>query len=379
MKIGYDAKRLYKNFTGLGNYSRTLAGNLQLYYPENEYYLYTPAIRRNEITAAFLNNTAFHTVIPQGKFKGWWRTSGIKKDLKRDQIDIFHGLSHEIPLHIQHTGIRSVVTIHDIIYRTFPDMYSLIDRKIYDFKFKYACRHADKIIAISECTKNDIIRFFGIPESKIAVIYQSIQPIFYKMQEAGESRKKIDHFTIPQDYLLYVGSVNSRKNLLGIVKALHLLPPSLQLPLVIIGNGRNYKKQVEEYASAHQLNNRLIWLNNLNDSSILQAFYQNARIFIYPSFYEGFGLPVTEALLSKVPVITSSVSSLPEAGGAYCYYVNPSRPEEIAEGIQKILEDSALRNTLTEGGFQFAHKQFDPRLLTQKVHDIYRELVSLRS
>lgn len=379
MKIGYDAKRLYKNFTGLGNYSRTLVGNLQLFYPENEYYLYTPDIRQNEVTDSFLNNAAFHTVMPRGKLKGWWRTSAIKKDLKKDRIDIFHGLSHEIPLRMQHTGIRSVVTIHDIIYRTFPDMYSLIDRKIYDFKFKYACRHADKIIAISECTKKDIIRFFGIPESKIAVIYQAIQPIFYQMQEAGEAREKVERFHIPPDYLLYVGSVNSRKNLLGIVKALRLLPSHLQLPLVIIGNGRGYKKQVEEYASAHRLSQRLIWLNNLTDSSVLQAFYQSARIFIYPSFYEGFGLPVTEALLSKVPVITSSVSSLPEAGGDYCYYVNPSQPEEIAEGIRKIIEDPTFCNKLTAGGYEFAHRQFDPRLLTQKVNDVYRELLSLRS
>lgn len=375
MRIGYDAKRLYKNFTGLGNYSRTLVSNLSRYYPENEYYLYTPDIRQNEITRSFLDHPAYRTVQPSGTLKSYWRSCSIKKDLKRDRIELFHGLSHEIPVRLHRSGIPSVVTIHDIIYRTYPHMFSAIDRAIYDIKFRYACKHADRIIAISESTKKDIMRYFGTPEEKIEVIYQAIQPVFYRLQEEAEVRRQTEIFRLPPDYLLYVGAVNSRKNLLGIVRSLALLPPDLQIPLVIVGNGGTYKKEVLRYAEDHHLSHLLIWANNLSDPGILQAFYQKARIFIYPSFYEGFGLPVTEALLSKTPVITSNVSSLPEAGGTHCLYVNPAEPEEIAEGIRKILTDDVLRNDMREKGYLFARKQFDPQRLTEQVGRLYAGLV----
>lgn len=375
MKIGFDAKRLFNNFTGLGNYSRTLVKNLKYYFPEDSYHLYTPKIRQDALTVPFLDLEKYHPVCHSGLLKSVWRTTGIKKDLQKDQIELYHGLSHEIPLGLDRTKIRSVVTIHDIIYRTYPDMYTAIDRKIYDYKFRYACKHTDKIIAISECTKQDIIRFFHTPAEKIEVIYQAIQPAFYNRQPEESAKAVIRKYHLPADYLLYVGAINSRKNLLGIVKALALLPVDLQIPLVIIGNGHQYKEEVLRYAEKAHLTKRLILLNNLHDPLELQALYQEARIFIYPSFYEGFGLPVTEALLSKVPVITSNRSSLPEAGGDAAYYINPDEPEEIADAIQKVLTDTELSQHMIEKGFAFAHHQFDVQQLTRQVHSLYEEIL----
>ncbi len=375
MKIGFDAKRLFNNFTGLGNYSRTLVKNLQLYHPEDLYYLYTPKIRQDSLTIPFLNAGEYRTVCHPGLLKSLWRTSGIKKDLKKDGIELYHGLSHEIPLGIDKTRIRSVVTIHDVIYLTYPDMYKAIDRAIYDYKFRYSCKHADKIIAISESTKRDIIRYYHIPEEKIEVIYQAIQPVFYNMQTEEAATDIVQKYHLPQDYLLYVGAINSRKNLLGLVKALALLPADLKIPLVIVGNGHQYKEEVLRYAEQAHLSDRLILLNNLHNPLELQAFYQKARIFIYPSFYEGFGLPVTEALLSKVPVITSNCSSLPEAGGDAAYYIQPEDPGEIAEAIQKILTDAEFSRKMTEKGYAFAHHQFNVEKLTEQVHTLYQETV----
>lgn len=375
MRIGFDAKRLYNNFTGLGNYSRTLVENLHHYFPEDEYYLYTPKVRQDIVTGPFLENPDYKTICHNGCFKSLWRTSGIKKNLKQDHINIYHGLSHELPLNIARTGIPSVVTIHDLIYRTYPDMFTAIDRAIYDYKFRYSCRHADKIIAISESTKQDIIKYFNIPEDKIKVIYQAIQPIFYTMQPGDTARQTVKKYNIPDDYLLYVGAINSRKNLLGIVKALALLPHDLQIPLVIIGNGREYKKEVLKYAASANLTNRLILINNLHDPKELQAFYQQARIFVYPAFYEGFGLPVTEALLSKVPVITSANSSLPEAGGPDCCYINPKQPTEIAGAITSLLSDNGKCLDMVEKGFSYAQTQFNVKQLTGQVHELYREIL----
>lgn len=375
MQIGFDAKRLYNNFTGLGNYSRTLLNNLSDFFPEDKYYLYTPKIREDIVTTPFLNSDKYNTFCYKGMFKSLWRSSGIKKNLYRDKIDIFHGLSHEIPVNIHKTGIRSVVTIHDVIFLTYPDMYTTIDRAIYNRKFRYACKNADKIIAISECTKQDIIRHFGTAEEKIEVIYQAIQPTFYSMQAGETAKATILKYKLPKDYLLYVGAINSRKNLLGIVKALKLLPADFQLPLVIIGNGHEYKTEVLKYAEQAGLTQRLILMNNIHDPKELQAFYQQARIFIYPSFYEGFGLPVTEALLSKVPVITSNQSCLPEAGGPDSCYVNPACPEEIAHAIVSVLSDDGKRLNMIEKGYQFAQEQFNTEKLTRQVHQLYQQIL----
>lgn len=376
MKIGFDAKRLYNNFTGLGNYSRTLLSNLNLYCPENDYYLYTPEVRHTPETDSFLNNPAYNTVLPDTRLKTFWRTCSVKKELQRDNIDIFHGLSHEIPLGIQHTGIKTVVTIHDIIYKTYPDMFPAIDRAVYDLKFRYSCKHADKIIAISESTKKDIVRYFGTPEEKIEVIYQAINPVFYQMQPEAAARQTVRSHNIPDRYLLYVGAINSRKNLLNIVKAMQLLPSDQRLPLVVVGKGGKYKNEVLEYAETHRLTGSLIWLDNLGDTLTLQAFYQCAEIFIYPSYYEGFGLPVTEALLSKTPVITSNVSSMPDAGGDAAYYINPADVEELAEKIRLILTSGTkAMEERTNQGYQFACEQFDAQRLTRQTNDLYRSLL----
>lgn len=376
MRIGFDAKRLYNNFTGLGNYSRTLLQNLHEYYPVDEYHLYTPGVQHSSETDFFLHHPDYTTHVPASSLKSLWRSYGIKKDLKKDGIELYHGLSHEIPFFIYKTGIRTVVSIHDIIYKTYPDMFPAIDRAIYDLKFRYSCKHANKIIAISESTKSDIIRYFNTPEDKIEVIYQSINPVFYQRQTNESISAILNKFHIPSDYLLYVGAINSRKNLLGIIKAYAKLPQEFQLPIVIIGNGGQYKKEVLNFAAEHQLSHRLILLSNVGDSKVLQAFYQNARIFIYPSFYEGFGLPVTEALLCKTPVITSSISSLPEAGGKAAWYISPDRPDEITETIKNIL--TMPQSQLEERGEQgmlYAKQKFAPELLTTQTHNLYHSLI----
>lgn len=375
MRIGFDAKRLYNNFTGLGNYSRTLVRDLHTNYPEDEICLYTPKICHSPETDFFLHQTDLHTHLHSGTGNAYWRTFSIKKDLKKDRIELYHGLSHEIPVGIQRTGIKSVVTIHDIIYKTYPDMFTAVDRLIYDRKFRYSCKHADKIIAISECTKNDIIQYFGTPADKIEVIYQAINPIFYQMQSSEEARKTVASYHIPDDFLLYVGSINSRKNLLSIIKAYTLLPGDLQIPLVIIGKGGQYKDEVLKYAASRQLISKLILIDNLHDSKTLQAFYQQAKLFLFPSVYEGFGLPVTEALLSKTPVITSNTSSLPEAGGPAPVYVSPYDIEAITEGIKQILCDTTARIQMIEEGFRFAHQKFDPCTLCTQVHNLYKQLL----
>ena len=388
MKIGYDAKRLFNNFTGLGNYSRTMIDILTTYVPEHQYLLYSPKVTRNQVTMPYLEMEGCRTIVPTGMMKGsLWRTYGMASALKNDEIDLFHGLSNELPVGLERRRIPSVVTIHDVAFHTFPDMYRWHDRMIYDRKWKYACRHASHIIAISESTKADIIRFYDVPEEKISVVYQPVNKVYYERKAPplipprGEDSNQQKSpslggvrggFGVP--YMLYVGSVNSRKNLLGIVTAMELLPADLQLPLTIVGGGGSYKREVEQYIAEHHIGHLFQWATAI-DSESLKQLYTNATMFLYPSFYEGFGLPVVEALLSGCPVLTSNTSSLPEAGGPGSLQVDPRNVEEIRDGIVKILTDDVLRNQMIESGRKYAQEKFHPETLAKKVEEVYERVV----
>ena len=375
MKIGFDAKRLYNNFTGLGNHSRTTIDILTAEFPEHEYYLYTPKVRLNCVTEPYLTKEGCHTVQPHGILGGSaWRTLGLASSMKADGIQLFHGLSNEIPTCLRRRGIPSVVTIHDVAFHTFPDMYYWHDRQIYDLKWKYACRNADRIIAISECTKRDIINFYDVPEDKVDVVYQPVAPQYYHAQ-AETLPKTAAKPPLPeisrQEFMLYVGSVNSRKNLLGIVKAMELMPRDLDLPLVIVGSGSTYRQKVQEYIAQHHMEQRFIWPHDVSQDMLL-ALYSSARLFIYPSFYEGFGLPVVEAQLCGCPVVTSNVSSLPEAGGPYSLKADPTSEQDICNQMVKALTDTDMRNTMIAKGREYAQQTFHPSVLAKELMATYR-------
>ncbi|MGH2552985.1 MAG: glycosyltransferase family 4 protein [Chitinophagaceae bacterium] len=421
MNIGFDAKRAYHNNTGLGHYSRNLLTALSEYYPQHKYYLFNP-----EASNLFGPvNENMYEVQPVSffdkMFTSAWRSSWVTKDLKKLKIDLYHGLSHEIPIGIQKTGIKSVVTIHDLIHERFPEQYTYADAAIYRKKFRNACNHADKIIAISEQTKKDIIEFYGVTENKINVCYQSCNPAFAEKVNEEERIRVKEGYGLPEQFFLYVGSVIERKNLLNICKALNLLKNELNIPLVVIGDGGSYKKKVKEYIRQNGLTNKVIFLSEneqttsftyrwrlleyeegifrydskeqttkededallessmkldliKNSSADFPAIYQSAVAMIYPSFFEGFGIPVLEALWSKLPVITSKVSCLPEAGGDGAYYVNPESAGEIAAGMKKIYSDKDFANTMKEKGWQHA-QNFTAQKHAESVMNVYKNIL----
>jgi glycosyltransferase involved in cell wall biosynthesis len=384
MNIGFDAKRYFHNTTGLGNYSRTLIEGLAQYYPEHQYFLFNPKPSRQYKKIAAAN---VHEVLPASllhkKLSSAWRSSWVKTDLKKLKIDLYHGLSHEIPLGIEQTDISSVVTIHDLIFERYPEQFSKIDNRIYHKKFTYACKNANRIIAISEQTKRDIIDWYKIDESKIDVCYQSCNPVFAERIEETFKEAIRKKYSLPQNFFLSVGSIIERKNLLNICKAMHLLQNKTELPLVVIGEGGNYKKQVKEYIAQNNLENRIIFLSEqpevksdkeFQSPKTFAAIYQMATAMIYPSFFEGFGIPVLEALWSRLPVITSNVSCLPETGGDGAYYVDPNSAEEIAEAMKRISEEKELREALIDKGWQHA-QNFTLRKCTDSVMNVYQKII----
>jgi glycosyltransferase involved in cell wall biosynthesis len=384
MNIGFDAKRAFHNGTGLGHYSRTLIRSLAEYFPEHQYYLFNP-----KPSGLFsLPGANLHEVLPQSFlekiFPAAWRSSGVKKDLRKLKIDLYHGLSHEIPAGIHHTGIKSVVTIHDLIHERFPQQHSKIDVEIYRRKFRYACEHADKIIAISKQTRNDIIEFYKPPEEKITVCYQSCNPAFGK-KVSGEEKSRVKKlYNLPDQFFLCVGSVIERKNLLNVCKAMFLLRNELEIPLIVIGDGKKYKQQVKDYVSQNGLEQKIIFLSERESAKSPPSFqsavdfpaiYQSAIAMIYPSFFEGFGIPVLEALWSRLPVITSNVSCLPETGGEGVYYVNPNSAEEIAEGMRRIYSDKLFAESLKDKGWLHA-QNFTQQKCAESVMNVYKDVLT---
>ena len=372
MTLGFDAKRLFFNFTGLGNYSRDLVRNLNAFFPEHSLHLYSPKINDTDRTREFLYSLTYQVHRTKNPLKSYWRTFGMGKDLVRDQIDIYHGLSHELPFNFP-KEVKSVVTIHDLIFEKFPQQYAWADRQIYRKKFTHSCEIADRVVAISEATKKDLIEIYQVPEEKISVIYQSCAEIFYEKADEETQEKTRIKYKLPKDYLLYVGSIIERKNLLNIVKAIHLIPPDQQMPLVVVGEGKKYADKVKNYIHQNGLENLIHFLAQI-DFADLPAIYQMATLFIYPSLYEGFGIPVIEALASGTPVITSSVSSLPEAGGPDSHYVDPNSIEELKKALEDLPANQAHLTSMYKKGEDYV-KKFDREKVTREMVELYESLL----
>jgi len=381
MNIGFEAKRAFTNGTGLGHYSRTLVSSLAEYFPDEAYYLFTPK-KTNMYNVDGLDNVHIitPTQFPSTILTAAWRSSWVRKDLKKLDIQLYHGLSHEIPVGIKNTGIKSVVTIHDLIFERNPEQYNPIDVKIYRKKFKYACEHADKVIAISQQTKDDIIQFYQIPENKIAICYQSCHPSF-AIEVSDEEKQQIkQQYGLPDKFFLSVGSIIERKNLLTICQGLKETKSKLGIPLVVIGDGSSYKQQVKDYIHKNNLDNDVIFLSEKHSNESFKsakdfpAIYQLATAMIYPSTFEGFGIPVLEALWSRVPVITSNVSCMPETGGNAAFYVNPYSAAEMANAMVEVATDGNLRKDMITKGWQHA-QNFTQQKCAAEVMKVYQQLV----
>lgn len=371
MIIGFDAKRALFNRSGLGNYSRDTIRMLSRFFPQNNYYLYSPG-KNPEIHFELPDHSTIKTPLSfTGKIlKSYWRSFAITKQLEADKINIYHGLSNELPYRLNETKIKSVVTIHDLIFLRYPELYKAVDRKIYEKKFRNSCQIADRIIAISNQTNNDIEEFFGINKDKIDTVYQSCHAIF-KEQANDLTKKEIQKkYTLPESYILYLGTIEKRKNVLNVIKAIK--EHKIAIPLVIIGKPTPYLNEIKTYISEQKLETKITLLHNIPLSE-LPAFYQMSSAFVYPSIFEGFGIPIIEALYSETPVITSKGSCFSEAGGKNSVYIDPLNTEEIAHAINTVLSDTSLRETMISRGSEHVQK-FNESTVVNNLMEVYLKL-----
>lgn len=357
MRVGIDAKRAYQNKSGLGNYSRDVISSL-IKEEEIDIHLFTSEWRKEIFRIP--EKIKLHT--PKIKFlKNYWRLYGIKKIIENENIEIFHGLSNEIPIGIN-KNVKCVVTIHDLIFKKYPSFYNRIDRFIYSKKTKYACQRAQKIISVSEQTKKDLINYFNINPEKIEVIYQSCHKAFKSKLKNENILKK---HQIPNDFILYVGTIEKRKNLNFILKAIRKNP---EINLVCIGEKKSYYNDVLNFITEHKIKNNInfLKLNSVND---LSDIYKKAKCLVYPSIYEGFGIPIIEALYSEIPVITTDKPVFKEAGGDYCIYIN--KIEEFKKEIVKIWGRKKTPNTSAR---KWAEK-FNSSKQAKQIINLYQNLL----
>ncbi len=370
MRIAFDAKRIFKNKTGLGNYGRMIVKGILHCCPNDELFLCTPSTF-GEHENDFLKQKNVHIIEPQGirgRFPRLWRTlnNGIDDELN---ISIFHGLSQELPLQLP-GNVRKVVTIHDLIPWRYPHFFSVFDRTIYKQKVRHACKVADKVVAISQQTASDLIEILNVPQEKIKVVYQSCDDIFRKPVSEAERNSAIAKYGLPERYIACVGTVERRKNQVSVVRAMRWLPDDVHI--MFFGKRTSYAKEVLEEAEKMNVGARVRIFDNA-DFHDFPAIYSAAELSVYMSVFEGFGIPVLESLATGTPVVTSSVSSMPEAGGDAALYAEATSPEDIAMQCNKILGDSDFKEKFLQKSVAHCLK-FSPENIITELRGLYTEL-----
>jgi len=375
MKIGFDAKRAFNNKSGLGNYSRNLIRGIIKNNPLEDYFLFNSETSRYKLQDFLEKKSNIHLVEPQSfwgkEFPSWWRSYGITKNANQLNLDLYHGLSNEIPLNSHLMKAKKLITVHDLIFMRYPEFYNAADRKMYTVKTKKSCALADGIVAVSEQTKNDLIEFLDVPKEKIHVIYQTCDENFFHDNEYNTYDNSPEKL-LPDNYILYVGTVEQRKNLLALVRAIHELDKTMQVTLVVVGKETSYLKEVSAYVERYGLERRVVFMKSVNNT-LMPLIYRKAKAFVYPSIYEGFGIPIIEALVSKVPVITTRGGCFPEAAGPGSVFVDPDSAEELADAIRLVLTDVAKRKEMIATGYAYA-QQFQPAVCAENMFNLYKKI-----
>lgn len=364
IKIAFDAKRAFNNHTGLGNYSRFVIKGMLDAYPQHMFYLCTPSIKP-EYQDLFVEYENVKVVSPQnvlGKtFKALWRTFGVTGILNKLGVDVFHGLSNELPANINKFKGKKVVTIHDLIFLRYPHYYKSIDRRIYKSKFLQACVDADVVVAASHQTAKDIESFLGIDANKIKVVYQNCDEQFEQKLTAEKLSAVSKKYNLPEQYFVSIGTIEPRKKQLLVLQAFH--QANTNNHLVFVGKQTEYAQRLHQYINQHNLNNRVHFIEGAAFEDF-PALYQHAQMAIYASEFEGFGIPVLEALRSGIPVAVAHSSSLTEVGGDAVLYFN--HQEELTELLK-----NAHQTTISVDKVQTQLAKFSPQALIAQLMGIY--------
>jgi len=346
-RFGYDQKTGLPRRVGSGEYCYQLLKNLHKIDKKNNYIIYLPQYPTADLPKES-QNWRYKIVRPR-KF---WTLFGLSLEflLRRSRPDVFFSPTHYLPIF---APSRSVISILDVSYIKFPELFKSTDLNQLIKWTKYSVKKAKTIFTISQASKDDIIKEYGIPGYRIAVTYpgtKKVSGIKYKVLGMSELKEK---YGIKGDYILFVGTLQPRKNVSCLIEAFSKLNQDIEL--VIIGKKGWLYEEILEAPKKYKVENKVKFLDFVSDED-LPAFYKNAICFVLPSLYEGFGLPVLEAMKYGCPVVTSNVSSLPEAGGDAALYVDPQNVDDIKNKLELIVNKPELRKELIAKGYKQVKK-----------------------
>ena len=359
MVIGIHAIAAFKRKrTGVEEYAFQLIRHLAMPTEarEHRFFLYTnseiPNPKSQILNKYKIPNKKFQTLNLPSNFEIrilkcpiLWTQFGLSLEMLKKECDILFIPAHILP--IVHPK-NSVAAIHGLEYEYFPQYYPFWFRKYLKWATKYSAKRAKKIIAVSENTKNDLIKFYGVDGKKIEVIHHGTE-----IPPAKIFTKNLSGQVKFQNYILYIGRIESKKNISGMIKALEIFKEKYKLPhkLILVGSsGFDYKDTRYKILNIKYKDDILEtgYVNNEKKEQL----YNNASLFLFPSFYEGFGMPILEAQARGVPVITSNISSMPEVGGQGALYVEPNDYNDIADKIYALLTNENLRNDMISKGYE---------------------------
>lgn len=377
MKIGIDISQIIYG-TGVSVYTKSLVENLLKMDKKNDYILFGGSLRQKSILQNIINY--YHTAV-RGNSRGvilpipptladflWNRLHILPIEKLIGKVDVFHSSDWVQPP----TKAAKVTTIHDFGFIKYPDTAHPKIKAVMTRRFKWIKREVDLIIAISETTKKDIIEILEIPKEKIRVVYEAAPTDINQIKDKKIIDKVKKRFGIKADYLLSVATLEPRKNLKRIIQAFKILASQYpRLSLVVAGKS-GWDEEVNRLTKKKL--SRIIFTDYINREIELAALYSGASCFVFPSLYEGFGLPVLEAMKCGCPVITSNVSSLPEVAGEAAFLVDPLNVEEIARGIKKVIGDKKRREMLVKKGFAQV-KKFSWEKTARQTLKVYQEAI----
>jgi glycosyltransferase involved in cell wall biosynthesis len=374
MKIAIDGTILKEHITGTGFYIVNLIQGLLKVDFQNNYFIFTDeSIYRNHIKTEGKNFHIIHKKFKSRVFRVFWQWFILPFQLKKMKIKVLHSPNYITPLF--KLGFRVIVTVHDLTFILFPEKYTIVKRLLFSKMVPLFIRIADSVIAVSENTKTDILKLIGIKEEKVFVTYESF-PEYYNNRINGEDAKKIlKQYGINRGYILYVGMIEPRKNILNLLKAFETLDDYLDIDLVIVGGKGWYYKEIESYIHNIQRSNKKnkIFFTGYIDEPELKYFFKLAFIFVYPSLYEGFGLPPLQAMACGTPVITSNISSLPEVVGDAAITIDPENLDDLVENLKLLNSDRQFRNDLIKKGFERS-KLFNLEKVAKKTISVYKNI-----
>jgi glycosyltransferase involved in cell wall biosynthesis len=357
MHIGYDAKRFFLNRAGLGKFSRVLITEIWKAFPDIRTTLFTPNVRDSFFSVNDLPEQADICTNSSLLPDALWRSSRITRLCRDRHVDLYHGLSHEIPANWNAMAIPAVMTVHDVLFLDYPQEYPLLDRLLYRAKLTTSIAKCSHLVCVSEYTKSRLLAHVSVPEAKITVIPPPVDLSFWSQKDYA-----IGTFQdLPASYLLFVGTWGQRKNLSNVLNAMQQL--RWPLPLVVVG----------KTASAHmdQVKDMPVhFLQNLSDEQI-RTLYQRSEALLYPSLAEGFGLPIVEALASGTRVVTSNRGAMVEAAAGLATLCDPEDVESIAEALEHAL--ATPKDTYS--GNKENILRFDAPQVAQKTVGLYKSLL----